>query len=137
MLSAKVEDPKFINQEASKALMVAAKLSAGSMAKAAASLKAEAEKKVKEAALARKRAKEALEKLAFLAAQEKEEEEDGREHKGDFKGAVVTKSRVSADSGSRRIGLAETKGSNGLHSVSSPVNAPKLQSQESSHGMQS
>lgn len=99
--------------------MVAAKLSAGSMAKAAVALKVEAEKKVKEAALARKRAKEALEKLVFWGDQEK----------GSLKEAVVTKSKVSADGETRSNGLAEAKGtSNGVRSVSSPVNAPKLQS---------
>ncbi|GLT73880.1 hypothetical protein SLA2020_457100 [Shorea laevis] len=122
---AKAEGSKVIDKDASKALLVAASLSAMSMTKAAAAIRTDAEKKVKEAALARKRAKEALERLTFLAA--KESEESGRE-KGPIKGPVVMKSRVDAQADTKRNGLSEDKGNNGLHSVS-PVSAPKLQRQ--------
>ncbi|GKU96092.1 hypothetical protein SLEP1_g9369 [Rubroshorea leprosula] len=119
----KDEGLRFIEKEASKALLAAAKLSAVSMTKAAANLRMDAERKVKEAALARKRARDALERLAFFAA--KENVENGRE-KGPINGPVVTKSRVDAQAETKRNGLSEDKGSNGLHSVS-PVNATKLQ----------
>lgn len=54
-----------------KALVAAAKIAALSMSKAAAVARVEAERRVKEAALAKKRAREALESLLYLAAEEK------------------------------------------------------------------
>lgn len=56
-----------------KALVAAAKIAALSMSKAAAVARVEAERRVKEAALAKKRAREALESLLYLAAEEERE----------------------------------------------------------------
>ncbi|XP_042373239.1 uncharacterized protein LOC121967215 isoform X2 [Zingiber officinale] len=50
----------------------AAQLAAASMSRAASSAKADADRKVKEAAIARKRAREALERVTFLSKSEKE-----------------------------------------------------------------
>ncbi|MGV7468018.1 hypothetical protein PJI21_28975, partial [Mycobacterium kansasii] len=55
---------KEIDKKAATVLLAAAKIAADSMNKAAAGAKAEAEKRVKEAAITRKRAKEAMEHLA-------------------------------------------------------------------------
>lgn len=105
--------------------MIAAKLSASSMTRAAEFFKFDAERKVKESAQARKRAKEALERLMVVAAAHEE-----REGSGDCKGLL--KGPVVADSGAKRFGFAEVKASNALH----PVNAPELQNLHSNGGMQ-
>ncbi|GAB2277321.1 hypothetical protein Dimus_012029 [Dionaea muscipula] len=55
-----------LDQRSAKALLAAAKIAAGSMSKAAALFRIEAEKRVKEAALSRKMAKESLERVIFL-----------------------------------------------------------------------
>ncbi|XWS14296.1 hypothetical protein CRYUN_Cryun36dG0110300 [Craigia yunnanensis] len=57
---------RVIDKEAAKALLAAAKIAAASMTKAAAVARVEAERRVKEATLTKKRVKEALERLAFL-----------------------------------------------------------------------
>ncbi|XP_022721779.1 uncharacterized protein LOC111279152 [Durio zibethinus] len=63
---------RVIDKEAAKALLAAAKIAAASMTKAAAVARVEAERRVKEATLTKKRAKEALERLAFLARKDKD-----------------------------------------------------------------
>ncbi|KAI8531800.1 hypothetical protein RHMOL_Rhmol11G0163700 [Rhododendron molle] len=60
-----------LDKRGAKVLLAAVKVAAGSMSKAAAGARAEAEKRAKEAAFARKRAREALEHVAFLVAREK------------------------------------------------------------------
>ncbi|XP_021897913.1 uncharacterized protein LOC110814673 [Carica papaya] len=62
---------RVIDKNSAKALLAAAKISGISMTKAAVVARVEAERRVKEAALAKKRAREALEKLAHLAASDK------------------------------------------------------------------
>ncbi|KAJ0093454.1 hypothetical protein Patl1_24735 [Pistacia atlantica] len=81
----------------------------------------EAERRVKEAALAKKRAREALERLLYLAAEEKE-----RELK---KGSVGV--LVKSNNGKN---LGE-KSSNGLYPVPSGAVAGHYQHQESNHGI--
>ncbi|KAL3752442.1 uncharacterized protein LOC104434078 [Eucalyptus grandis] len=63
---------RVIDRESAKALVAAAKIACTTMSKAAANERFKAEVKVKEAALARKRAREALERVAFLTLREKE-----------------------------------------------------------------
>ncbi|KAJ4721891.1 DNA binding protein [Melia azedarach] len=92
------DDEKRIDVGSAKALVAAAKIAASSMSKAAAVARVEAERRVKEAALAKKRAREALEKLLYLAAEEK-------------KGKSV-RPRIGAE-GNNNGG---DKGSNGLYS---------------------
>ncbi|EEF43189.1 uncharacterized protein LOC8261350 [Ricinus communis] len=65
------DDDVSIDIDSARALVAAAKIAAVSMAKAAALARLEAERRVKEATLAKKRAREALERLAFLSAQDK------------------------------------------------------------------
>ncbi|KAJ6889719.1 hypothetical protein NC651_023463 [Populus alba x Populus x berolinensis] len=67
---------RFIDKDSARALVAAAKIAAISMTKAAALARVEAEKRVKEATFAKKRAREALERLAYLAAKENEMMED-------------------------------------------------------------
>ncbi|KAL3814607.1 hypothetical protein ACJIZ3_015875 [Penstemon smallii] len=62
---------RVMDGDAAKKLLAAAKISAVSMNKAAVAAKAEAERRAKEAAFARKRAKEALEHVAFLVVKDK------------------------------------------------------------------
>ncbi|ESR32473.1 hypothetical protein CICLE_v10005819mg [Citrus x clementina] len=62
---------RLVDVGSAKALVAAAKIAALSMSKAAAVARVEAERRVKEAALAKKRAREALERLLNLAAEEK------------------------------------------------------------------
>uniref|UniRef100_A0A2P2NHM7 Uncharacterized protein n=1 Tax=Rhizophora mucronata TaxID=61149 RepID=A0A2P2NHM7_RHIMU len=61
-------DRRAIDRDSAKALVAAAKLAALSMAKAATLARVEAERRAKEAASAKKRARDALEELAFLTA---------------------------------------------------------------------
>ncbi|GFY94333.1 hypothetical protein Acr_09g0007790 [Actinidia rufa] len=65
-----------IDKKAGKVLLAAAKIAAASMSKAAVAARAEAEKRAKDAANTRKRAREALEHVAFLVAKEKLKRKD-------------------------------------------------------------
>ncbi|XP_059652199.1 uncharacterized protein LOC132299528 [Cornus florida] len=65
------EDCKAIDEKAARVLLAAAKIAAVSMNKAAVVVRQEAEKRAKEAAFARKRAREAMEHIAVLAVKEK------------------------------------------------------------------
>lgn len=60
-----------MDRHAARMLLAAAKIASASMNKAAVAAKAEAERRVKEAAFTRKRAKEALEHVAHLVIKEK------------------------------------------------------------------
>lgn len=62
---------RVMDRNAAKMLLAAAKIASTSMNKAAVAAKAEAERRVKEAAYTRKRAKEALEHVAHLVIKEK------------------------------------------------------------------
>ncbi|XP_061991840.1 uncharacterized protein LOC133709906 [Rosa rugosa] len=64
-----------LGKESAKAFVAAAKIAANSMKKAAAAARSDAERRVKEAVSAKKRAREALEVLAFLVNKEKEEKD--------------------------------------------------------------
>lgn len=63
---------RVIDKESAKALVAAAKIACATMSKGVANARVDAERRVKEAALARKRAREALERVAFLTLKEKE-----------------------------------------------------------------
>ncbi|KAI0488468.1 hypothetical protein KFK09_028301 [Dendrobium nobile] len=67
---------RVIDLRAAKILLVAARLSAASMCRAASLARAEAEKKVKEAALARKRARDMLDKSLVISEKENEKIKD-------------------------------------------------------------
>ncbi|KAH6783221.1 hypothetical protein C2S52_008180 [Perilla frutescens var. hirtella] len=70
-MNARIEDCRVMDRDAAKMLLAAAKIASTSMNKAAVAQKAEAERRVKEAAFTRKRAKEALEHVAHLVIKEK------------------------------------------------------------------
>lgn len=70
-MNARIEDCRVMDRDAAKMLLAAAKVASTSMNKAAVAAKAEAERRVKEAAFTRKRAKEALEHVAHLVIKEK------------------------------------------------------------------
>ncbi|RWW21391.1 hypothetical protein BHE74_00026973 [Ensete ventricosum] len=71
---------KSIDLKSAKVLLAAAKLAAVSMGRAASSTRADAERKVREAAVARKRAREALEKVLLLSQTEKEKKNKETDH---------------------------------------------------------
>jgi len=130
------KNKRVVNREAAKALLAAAKIAATSMSKAAAVARVEAERRVKEATLAKKRAKEALERLAFLARK------DNDRLKPSFAGIPKSKAAAAADPKTNAISLPsplpEKGNSNGFYSVSAanaPISIPKLQRQHSAHGM--
>ncbi|XP_050373943.1 uncharacterized protein LOC126791529 [Argentina anserina] len=64
-----------LGRESAMAFVAAAKIAANSMKKAAAAARSDAERRVREAVSAKKRAREALEVLAFLVSKEKEEKD--------------------------------------------------------------
>ncbi|XP_038878318.1 uncharacterized protein LOC120070585 [Benincasa hispida] len=63
--------PKSIDRKTAVVLLCAAKIASASMGKAVIVARADAERKVREAAMARKRAREALEHVGFLLARER------------------------------------------------------------------
>lgn len=67
----KSEDCMMMDKDAAKKLLAAAKIVSASMNEAAVAAKLEAERRAKEAALARRRAKEALEHCAYMVMKEK------------------------------------------------------------------
>lgn len=109
---------RVIDKSLAKALLAAARIAAASMNKAAAAARIDAEKRVKEAAFAKKKAREALERLASLLVS-KEKGED----KNDSSRRPI---RLSENGGSLSVqgnvqGLK--KPTNGMLSVSSPATA--------------
>ncbi|KAK4424487.1 hypothetical protein Salat_1642100 [Sesamum alatum] len=70
-MNVKSEDCRVMDKDAAKKLLAAAKIASASMNKAAVAAKAEAERRAKEAAFTRKRAKEALEHVAYLVMKDK------------------------------------------------------------------
>ncbi|KAL0454576.1 UNVERIFIED_CONTAM: hypothetical protein Slati_0796800 [Sesamum latifolium] len=70
-MNVKSEDCRVMDRDAAKKLLAAAKIASASMNKAAVAAKAEAERRAKEAAFTRKRAKEALEHVAYLVMKDK------------------------------------------------------------------
>lgn len=70
-----------------------------SMSKAATTVRLEAERKVKEAALARKRAREALERAALVASNEKEKGKEAKEGVSDAIAVVEPKKKMKGNSG--------------------------------------
>lgn len=90
-----------IDLKSAKALLAAARIATVSMNRAANLARLEAEKKVKEAAIARKRAREALENVAAVACKEKKEK--GKEAKEVVSDAIVVaeppKKKNKANSG--------------------------------------
>ncbi|KAL1558828.1 hypothetical protein AAHA92_09244 [Salvia divinorum] len=72
----RVRNCRVMDRDAARMLLAAAKIASTSMNKAAVAAKAEAERRVKEAAFTRKRAKEALEHVAHLVHKEKARRRD-------------------------------------------------------------
>lgn len=118
-------------------LLAAAKIAAASMSKAAAGARAEAERRAKEAAFTRKRAREALEHVAFLVAKERMRRRDvlqaefsgsgnavaqERNHRGLTATAVVEQNRIGI-----RRGL---DGVDGPSEVSARLNAVGLRERQ-------
>ncbi|XP_010270989.1 PREDICTED: uncharacterized protein LOC104607149 [Nelumbo nucifera] len=72
---------RVLDQKSAKVFLASAKIAAVSMSKAAAVARIEAERRVKEASVTKKRAREALERVAFLVAKEKEKDKDKEKEK--------------------------------------------------------
>ncbi|XP_041991128.1 uncharacterized protein LOC121742145 [Salvia splendens] len=105
----RVQNCRVMDRDAAKMLLAAARIASTSMNKAAANAKNEAEKRVKEAAFTRKRAKEALEHVALLVHKEKARRKEvglrdvaGRGYGGiASNGGVKFEAEVSANHGVR------------------------------------
>lgn len=70
------EESRVVDMKAAKVLLAAAKIAAGTVNKAASAARVEAERRAKEAAFTRKRAREALEHVAYLTARDKLKKKD-------------------------------------------------------------
>ncbi|XP_016512251.1 uncharacterized protein LOC107829290 [Nicotiana tabacum] len=70
------EDAMVIDKQAARVLLTAARIAAGTMNKAAVAAKVEAERRAKDAAFTRKRAREALDHVAYLDARDKMKKKD-------------------------------------------------------------
>lgn len=68
-----------IDKGSAKVLLAAARIASALMNKAATVARVDAERKIKDAQLAKKRAREALERVAYLASKEEEEEKNRAE----------------------------------------------------------
>ncbi|KAF3654684.1 hypothetical protein P3S67_019130 [Capsicum chacoense] len=70
------EEGRVVDMKAAKVLLTAAKIAAASLNRAALAARVEAERRAKEAAFTRKRAREAIEHVAYLTAREKLQKKD-------------------------------------------------------------
>ncbi|XP_004230357.1 uncharacterized protein [Solanum lycopersicum] len=70
------EESRVIDMKAAKVLLAAAKIAAGTVTKAALAARVEAERRAKEAAFTRKRAREAIDHVAYLTARDKLKKKD-------------------------------------------------------------
>ncbi|KAI3445480.1 hypothetical protein Pfo_002145 [Paulownia fortunei] len=93
-LNVKSEECRVMDRDSAKKLLAAAKIASASMNKAAVAAKAEAERRAKEAAFTRKRAKEALEHVAYLVMKDKSRKKE----------AALAASGEVAGSGLGRVG---------------------------------
>ncbi|KAL3515866.1 hypothetical protein ACH5RR_022768 [Cinchona calisaya] len=109
-------DCRVIDKKAAKILLAAARIAAVSMSKAAVAARAEAERRAKEAAFTRKRAREALEHVAYLVAKEKLKKKEAAVT------AVVTAANeafgVACRGGGRAV-VASVRGNNSNRNVGS------------------
>lgn len=125
-----------IDKESARALVAAARIAAATMNRAAQTARIEAERRVKEAASARKRAREALERVALLSLKEKE-----RELKVTVNGGLgivqeqKMKPRVSSSvlDNTQTQSQIPSQGANGLSGV--PVVIGSLQGDKGTNGL--
>lgn len=105
---------RVIDKKAAKILLAAARIAAVSMSKAAVAARAEAERRAKEAAFTRKRAREALEHVAYLVAKEKLKKKEAA-------AAVMASNEVLgvASRGSGAVVVPNVSGNNGNSNVGS------------------
>ncbi|XP_042513034.1 uncharacterized protein LOC122087965 [Macadamia integrifolia] len=101
-----------IDQKLAKVFLAAARIAASSMTKAAATSRIEAERRVKEAAFTRKRAKEALERVVFLMEKEKQKEKQREKERATFAPASV-------------LVMEQNKNAKGNSAVTAPVAVQK------------
>ncbi|KAL7237722.1 hypothetical protein ACSBR2_003927 [Camellia fascicularis] len=112
-----------IDLKAAKVLLVAARIAAASMSKAAVTARAEAERRVKEAAFTRKRAREALEHVGFLFAKDKLIHKCGNNNNNNASSVGV----VKVEAVKNRIG---NQGLDCANEVSARLNAVGLRENE-------
>eukprot|EP00268_Persea_americana_P013156 TRINITY_DN15737_c0_g1_i1.p1 TRINITY_DN15737_c0_g1~~TRINITY_DN15737_c0_g1_i1.p1 ORF type:complete len:338 (-),score=73.47 TRINITY_DN15737_c0_g1_i1:505-1518(-) len=123
--SRRSESKRVIDLKSAKALLAAARIAAASMNRAANLARLEAEKKVKEAAFARKRARDALENVAAVACREKKEK--GKEAKEVVSDAIVVagpKKKTKANSGVASAAASEAQKRVQSHKLGGFVAAP-------------
>uniref|UniRef100_A0A5B6YQ91 Uncharacterized protein n=2 Tax=Davidia involucrata TaxID=16924 RepID=A0A5B6YQ91_DAVIN len=124
---------RVIDQKAARVLLAAARIAAVSMSKAAVAARTEAERRAKEAALTRKRAREALEHVSFLVAKEKLKRKElptGVSGPGNV-GVAATPAAVQNRIGNQR----GADGVAGAAEVLASLNAVELREREISHGI--
>ncbi|GMY28029.1 homeotic protein female sterile [Fagus crenata] len=120
---------KAIDKDSSKALLAAARIASASMNKAAATAQSDAERRVREAALAKKKAKEALEHLAFLVLKDNNNKDD---HNQDSKPLPApTTKPIQTAMRNKASSPDAVKATNGLHSLSAA--AAVFSQQSTSH----
>ena len=115
-------------------LLAAAKIAAASMSKAAVAARVEAEKRAKDAANTRKRAREALEHVAFLVAKEKLKRKD-------LVSVEVSRNQKTGNGGVSRVGgvakfalVVAEQSQMGPNEVSERLNAVGLREKEGLQG---
>lgn len=106
---------RVIDKKAAKVLLAAARIAAVSMSKAAVAARAEAERRAKEAAFTRKRAREALEHVAYLVAKEKLK-------KKEFSAAAATAVEVLGVAGRSSVAKVTNGNGNNVNSNVGSVN---------------
>ncbi|PSS08456.1 Anti-sigma-I factor RsgI like [Actinidia chinensis var. chinensis] len=123
-----------IDKKTGKVLLAAAKIAAASMSKAAVAARVEAEKRAKDAANTRKRAREALEHVAFLVAKEKLKRKD-------LVSVEVSKNQKAGNGGGSRVGgiaklalVVAEQSQMGPNEVSARLNAVGLKEKEGLQG---
>ena len=123
-----------IDKKTGKVLLAAAKIAAASMSKAAVAARVEAEKRAKDAANTRKRAREALEHVAFLVAKEKLKRKD-------LVSVEVSRNQKAGNGGVSRVGgvakfalVVAEQSQMGPNEVSERLNAVGLREKEGLQG---
>ncbi|KAA8536690.1 hypothetical protein F0562_029168 [Nyssa sinensis] len=140
---------RVIDKKTARVFLAAASIAAVSMTKAEVAARAEAERRAKEAAFTRKRAREALEHVAFLMAKEKLKHKElsvgasgsgnvviqGNTRKGGTTNSVGVAAGAAAAAVQNRIGNQHGEdGVDGALEVLASLNAVELREREISHG---
>ncbi|XP_010544131.1 PREDICTED: uncharacterized protein LOC104816841 [Tarenaya hassleriana] len=114
-LSVRSDGVRFIDKRLADILLCAAKIAAASMTKAVSAARCDADRRAREAALARKRAREALEHVVMLAGKERARAVVPRlkEASVELSGSAANRSASAADVKPKPSPIASAKNANG------------------------